>query len=492
MNFILAIDQSTSATKALLFDTDAHLIDQCEMEHDQIYPRPGWVEHDAEEIYQNVLKTIRGLLNQNPGCENRLQCLSITNQRETFVVFERASGRPLYNAIVWQCRRGVDICESLVQAGYNDLIQKRTGLKIDTYFSASKLSWLIDNYPDIAEKLKRGDALIGTIDTYLIYRLTGGQVHATDYTNASRTLLYDITRLQWDAELCDLFHVPMRALPEIRESGAVFGKTSLEGILPSSIPISGVIGDSQASLFAQHCFEPGSAKVTFGTGSSILLNIGQPVKLSDAGIVTTIAWVHHNQVTYCLEGLINYSAATISWLKNQLKLINDAAETEELALSIEDNGGVYLVPAFVGLSAPYWQPNARAAIIGMSSYSTKNHIVRAALESIAYQVKDVLELMVAESGIPLQYIHADGGAVRNRFLMQFVADMIQYPVVIPDFTNLSALGAVSFGYLGTGAISSIEDLKRLSNHSKQYQAMMKPEKVAELYQGWKEAVRRVL
>lgn len=492
MNFILAIDQSTSATKALLFDTDAHLIDQCSREHSQIYPRPGWVEHDAEEIYQNVLKTIHSLLEQNPGCENRLQCLSITNQRETIVVFDRASGRPLYNAIVWQCRRGVDICESLVQAGYNDLVQKRTGLKIDTYFSASKLSWLIDNQPEIAKKLKRGDALIGTIDTYLIYRLTGGQVHATDFTNASRTLLYNITRLQWDAELCDLFHVPMQALPEVCESGAVFGQTSLEGILPRPIPISGVIGDSQASLFAQHCFEPGSAKVTFGTGSSILLNIGQSVKRSDAGIVTTIAWVYHHQVTYCLEGLINYSAATISWLKNQLKLINDAAETEELALSIEDNGGVYLVPAFVGLSAPYWQPNARAAIIGMTSYTTKNHIVRAALESIAYQVKDVLELMVAETGIPLQYIHADGGAVRNRFLMQFVADMIQYPVVIPGVTNLSALGAVSFGYLSTGTISSIEDLKRLSNHSEQYQAKMKPEQVAGLYQGWKEAVRRVL
>lgn len=492
MNAILAIDQSTSATKALLFDMQGRIIDQASLEHRQIYPRPGWVEHDPEEIYSNTIKSIRNLLDRNPSYKDRIICLSITNQRETVVVFEKGSGLPLYHAIVWQCRRGAPLCEELIQAGYQDLVHHKTGLKIDTYFSASKLRWLADNNPEISDKLQTRKALIGTIDTYLIYRLTGGLVHSTDYTNASRTLLYDISNLRWDETLCELFHVPIQALPDVRENTANFGQTTLEGILDRPIPIVGVMGDSQASLFGLRCFERGAAKVTFGTGSSILLNIGSQLQLSQRGIVSTIAWVYNRQVTYSLEGIINFSAATVSWLKNQLKLINNAAETEELALEVEDNGGVYLVPAFVGLSAPYWRPDARAAIVGLTPHSTKNHVVRAALESIAYQVKDVLELMVAEAGIPLQCIHADGGAVRNRFLMQFVADMIRYPVRVSDLAELSALGAVFCGYLGIGLANSLADIDRLSRSLDQYEAKMSPEKVSELYEGWKAAVRRVM
>jgi glycerol kinase len=334
--------------------------------------------------------------------------------------------------------------------------------------------------------------LIGTIDTYLIYRLTGGQVHSTDYTNASRTLLYDISKLRWDEDLCELFHVPIRALPDVRENPASFGETTLEGILGRPIPIIGVMGDSQASLFGLRCFKRGEAKVTFGTGSSILLNIGDRLQFSQHGIVSTIASVLNGQVTYSFEGLINFSAATISWLKNQLKLINNASETEELALAVEDNGGVYLVPAFVGLSAPYWRPDAKAAIIGLTPHSTRNHVVRAALESIAYQVKDVLELMVSESGIPLNCIHADGGAVRNRFLTQFVADMIRYPVHASNQSELSALGVVFCGYLGLGLASSLADIDRLPFPIDQYEAEMSLEKVNELYEGWKAAVQRVL
>jgi glycerol kinase len=492
MKLILALDQSTSGTKALLFDLTGHLVDQVGVEHRQIYPRPGWVEHDPDEIYANMIKAVHTLLECNPDYRENLMFLSLTNQRETIIAFEKGTGRPLYNAIVWQCRRGAPLCEELIQAGYNSLIHRKTGLKIDTYFSASKIQWLVENDPEISHRLKSGEALLGTIDTYLIYRLTGGQVHATDSTNASRTLLYDIQNMCWDEELCNLFNTPLRSLPQVSESRSTYGYTSLEGFLSQPIPICGVMGDSQASLFAQRCFKPGSAKVTFGTGSSLLLNIGNQIKLSEKGLVTTIAWVEKGQPTYAFEGLINFSAATISWLKDQLKLISNASETEELARSVEDNGGVYLVPAFVGLSAPYWQPDARAAIIGMTPFSTRNHIVRAALESIAYQVKDVLELMVAEAKVPLQYINGDGGAARNEFLMQFVADMIGYPMRIPEFTELSALGAVYSGLLGTGQVNSLEDLKALPRKSVQFTPMMADKQVQELYAGWKAAVRRVL
>lgn len=492
MKAILAIDQSTSATKALLFDPSGQVIDQASLEHSQIYPRPGWVEHDPEKIYTNMLEVIRVLLERNPTCRSDLLFLSITDQRETVLAFEKGSGRPLYNAIVWQCRRGAQLCEDLVQAGYNDLIHQRTGLKIDTYFSASKIRWLVDQNPEIAQKLTNGEALIGTIDAYLIYRLTNGQVHATDSTNASRTLLFDIEHMRWDEELCSLFHTPIQALPEVRESRANYGQTDLGGLLEQPIPISGVMGDSQASLFAQRCFEPGSAKVSFGTGSSLLLNIGDRLKYSENGIVTTIAWVDQGRPAYAFEGLINFSAATISWLKNQLKLIESAAETEALALSVEDNGGVYLVPAFVGLSAPYWKPDARAAIIGMTPFTNRNHIVRAALESIAYQVKDALELMVSEAGIPLQYIYGDGGAVRNGFLMQFVADMIRYPVRIPKLAELSALGAVYCGMLGTGMVSSFSEIRALPRIFREFTPLMNEDKVQELHTGWVEAVKRVL
>lgn len=492
MNAILAIDQSTSATKALLFDPLGRLIDQATLEHRQIYPQPGWVEHDPEEIYANMLHAIQILLERNPACRKELLCLSITNQRETVVVFEQGSGRPLYNAIVWQCRRGSPICDQLVQAGHSEFIHQKTGLKIDTYFSASKIRWLIDNDPETARLLQSGAALLGTMDTYLIYRMTGGQVHATDSTNASRTLLFEINSLRWDETLCSLFHVPLCALPKVYESRSNYGQTTLEGLLKRPIPIVGVMGDSQASLFAQRCFSPGTAKVTFGTGSSLLLNIGDQVKYSKNGIVTTVAWVDQGHPTYAFEGLINFSAATISWLKNQLRLINSAAETEEIARTVKDNGGVYLVPAFVGLSAPYWQPEARAAIIGMTPFTNRGHIVRAALESIAYQVKDALELMVTEAAVSLQYINGDGGAARNGFLMQFVADMIRYPVRIPEVTELSALGAVYCGLLGTGLIGSFEEINALPRNFCQFIPQMGEQQVQALHTGWKAAVRRVL
>ncbi len=492
MRFILAIDQSTSATKAILFDRSGRLVDKVSNHHEQIYPRPGWVEHDAEEIYQNTLQSVRTLLKQNKGAEKELLCLSITNQRETIVVFDRQTGKPLHHAIVWQCRRGTEICAALVKAGKNEIVQQKTGLPIDTYFSASKLKWLVHNHPEIQKKLIDGEALIGTIETYLVYRLTKGGTFASDQTNACRTLLYDIKNLRWDEELCDIFDVPIQALPEVRESSALFGETDIEGALASAIPICGVMGDSQASLFAQRCFEPGNAKVTFGTGSSVLLNIGGEMIHSDSGIVTTIAWVHGGKPTYAFEGITNFTGATIAWLVNQLKLIDNPAESENLALSVNDNGGVYLVPAFVGLSAPYWQPEAKAAIVGLTPHSTKAHVVRAALESIAYRIRDVLTLMADDAGVELQHIYADGGAVQNQFLMQFVAAMLGISVRASSLPELSALGAAFSGMLGMGMVQKIVALQLLPMESIDFTPKMDRELVDKYYLGWQEAVQRVL
>lgn len=492
MTAVLAIDQSTSGTKALLFDTLGCLIDQTNVEHRQYYPRPGWVEHDAEAIYQNLLRAAREVLARNPQQANDLLCLSLTNQRETVVVFERGSGRPLHPAIVWQCRRGAAICDALTAGGHTPLVRERTGLVIDTYFSASKLRWLVEEDPQLAGRLRDGSALAGTIDTYLIYRLTGGNVFATDSTNASRTLLFDIRRMRWDEDLCELFAMPPQALPEVRESAALFGETDLEGLLKRPVPIAGVMGDSQAALFAQQCFAPGAAKITLGTGTSILLNTGSQLRICDNGIVSTVAWVHQGRPTYALEGIINFSAATISWLKNQLGLMATAAESEALAQSVPDNGGVYLVPAFVGLSAPYWAPQARAAIIGLTPDSSRNHIVRAGLESIAYQVKDVLTMMAGEAGTPINALSADGGAVQNRFLMQFMADLIRYPVRVSAIPELSALGAVYAGLLALGTHPSLDALAALPRSHAVYTPCEDPAPVQAWYAGWQDAVRRVL
>jgi glycerol kinase len=492
MKFILAVDQSTSATKAMLFDSSGELIDKVSVPHEQIYPRPGWVEHDAEEIYQNVVQSLRSLLEQNKDTEKELVCLSLTNQRETIVIFDRQTGKPLHNAIVWQCRRGSEICAALVEAGKPDVVQQKTGLPIDTYFSASKLKWLVDNQPEIQKKLIAEEALIGTIDTYLIYRLTKGTTFASDQTNACRTLLYDIKHLRWDEELCDIFDVPIQALPEVRESSAQFGETDIEGALASPLPICGVMGDSQASLFAQRCFEPGFAKVTFGTGSSVLLNIGDEMIHSDSGIVTTIAWVHAGKPTYAFEGITNFTGAIIAWLQNQLQLIRDTAETADLASSVNDNGGVYLVPAFVGLSAPYWQPEAKAAIVGLTPHSTKAHVVRAALESIAYRIRDVLTLMVDEAGVDLLHIYADGGALVNPFLVQFVADILQISIRASHVHELSPLGAALSGMIGMGLVPSLEILLQLPSSFEEIKPDITLEEANLLYSEWKKAVVRVL
>lgn len=488
----LAIDQSTSTTKVMLFTSVGKLLDQESRSHDQIYPRAGWVEHDAEMIFNNTLKAASTLLQRHTDQLNNLLAVSITNQRETFVLFDRETGRPLHNAIVWQCRRGDAFCKQLVLAGNENIVHELTGLKIDTYFPASKLRWLLDARPDLRAKLKDGSALFGTIDTYLIYRLTGGKVYATDHTNASRTLFYDIEKMDWNQELCKIFGLEFGEMPDVRESSAWYGETDLQGSLHRRIPICGVMGDSQAALFAQRCFAPGGAKVTFGTGSSVLLNIGHEKRLSAHGNVTALAWVFQEQPTYAFEGITNFTGATISWLRDQLQLIDNPAETEVLAQSISDSDGVYFVPAFVGLSAPYWRADARAAILGMTPSTTRAHVVRAALESIGYIITDVLKAMGKEAEVELSLIHADGGAVRNAFLMQFVANLNQLKVRAALTPELSALGAVFSGCLGLKIYTSLDDLKNIPFGFNEYSFSMSSARASELFTGWQSAVQQVL
>jgi glycerol kinase len=483
--YILAIDQSTSATKALVYDFQFRMVERFSVEHRGIYPKAGWVEHDAEELWRNTLAVIR-LAIEKYGKE-AFSCLSITNQRETFVVFDRATGKPLHHAVVWQCRRGDDVCAELMHAGKGAEVSEKTGLKIDSYFSGPKITALVRAQPALKRALESGAAGVSTIDAYLVHRLTGGRVFATDPTNASRTLLYDIRSLTWDRELCDLFEVPMNALPEVRDSTARFGECAIEPV--SGLPICGVMGDSQAALFAHRCFTPGQAKVTLGTGSSLLLNVGERLPASG---VRAVAWAHRGRPTYCLEGIISYSAATIAWLRDQLGLIQNAEETEAAARAVPDNGGVYLVPAFAGLSAPHWSPDARAAIVGLSGASTRNHVIRAALESIAYQIRDALEYMKREGGVELSIIHADGGATNNRFLMQFIADMLGEQIVAADVADFSPMGAAMAGGLAMGLYPSLEKLGDICQEGQVYAPTMSKPEADRLHKGWATAVRQVL
>jgi glycerol kinase len=492
MPFFLALDQSTSATKALLFDADGRSLDRESRDHRQHYPQPGWVEHDAEEIWQNTLSVLRALVAHHTDKLADFACLSITNQRETIVVFDRATGRPLHPALVWQDRRGDAICAEHRAAGHEALIHRKTGLKIDGYFSASKLQWLVRHRPELRAKLADDSALIGTIDTYLIYRLTGGNVFATDATNASRTLLYDITKLAWDEALCALWEVPRSALPEVRECTARFGETTLDGSLARPLPICGVMGDSQASLFAQRCFAPGSAKVTFGTGSSLLLNIGSHPRFSDQGVLTALAWVHAGVPTFALEGIIISSASTLTWLRDQLGLAPDVASIEKLAMSVPDTGGVYLVPAFSGLGLPHWNSTARAMITGLSAHSDRRHIARAAFESIAFQISDALEAMRTEAVVPIKTIHGDGGPTASRFLMQLCADIAGTDLHVSTMADCSAYGAALAGQLGLGMHRSLSAIEAIARAETVYRATLTDGHLKGIRSDWSRSVQAAL
>lgn len=489
--YILAVDQSTSATKAILFDEACRLINRVNIEHKQYYPQAGWVEHDAEEIYTNMIEAIGRLLRETEVEADAEFSLAITNQRETVVVWEAATGKPIGKAVVWQCQRGAEICRALKAAGHEKTFLAKSGLLIDPYFSASGVKWLLDHTPGAREAAEAGALRMGTIDAWLIWKLTEGRVHATDYTNASRTLLFNIHTLDWDDELLELFTIPRSMLPEAKPCDAIFGRTTIEGLFPEGIEIAGVLGDSHGALAGQMCFEAGMGKATYGTGSSVMVNIGEEAVAAPEGLVTSVGFAAQGKVFYAFEGNIHCTGATLRWLTDQLQLIASPAETESLATSIESTNGVYLVPAFAGLGAPWWNSEAKAVICGMTLGTTKAHVVRAALEAIPYQIKDLIDLMTGQAGVTLKELRVDGGPTRNKFLMQFQADMLGATINRADLEEASALGAVVMNGLARGVWSSLEEVARLRTSDNRILPTMEEAKRAELYGGWIEAVKLV-
>jgi len=489
--YILSIDQSTSATKAMIFDSKACLADRVSISHNQFYPQPGFVEHDPLEIYRNTVAAIKEVIRNSKIESSSLSCLSITNQRETSMIWDRRSGKPIANAAVWQCQRGTQACDNLKKQGLNETIRKKTGLIIDSYFSASKLQWIINNTPGAKESAISGDLLLGTMDTWLLWNLTGGKVHATDYSNACRTMLFNIHTLKWDEELINLFGLYPSMFPEVKFSDEVFGTVSDPQLeLIKDLPVAGLIGDSHGALFGQHCFIPGLTKATYGTGSSIMMNIGRIPKDAPDGLVTSIGFGREKFIDYVFEGNIHCTGDTINWLVNDLRLIDSPNDAELLARSVSGNGGVYLVPAFVGLGAPYWDHEARACICGMGRDAKKAHVVRAALESIAYQIKDLIDLMISKSGVELEELRVDGGPTRNEFLMQFQTDILQKPVVRSGIEEISALGSAFMAGLAAGLWKNLEEIKRLRTEDKIFNNEMDPAEIKRLYDGWKKAVSR--
>ncbi len=490
--YILSIDQSTASTKILLFNSHAELVNRVSFPHKQYYPHQGFVEHDPEEIFENTLKGIREIKRITKTDMSMIACLALTNQRETVLIWDRNNGKPVANAAVWQCQRSKEICSDLLKQGLGPVIREKTGLIIDPYFSASKLQWIMNNNPGLKEKALKGDLLLGTIDTWLIWKLTGGKVHVTDHSNASRTMLYNINNLQWDEDLIKLFGLHISMFPEIRFSDEIVGLTETFRGFDMHLPIAGLIGDSHGALFGQLCLNPGMTKATYGTGSSVMMNIGRSPLEAPEGLVTSVGFGSNNLVDYVFEGNIHCTGDTINWLVNELKLLASSGEAEETALGVKDNGGVYFVPAFVGLGAPYWKNEARACISGISRNTTRNHIVRAALESIAYQIKDLIDLMSEHSGTGLIELRVDGGPTRNEFLMQFQSDMLKKKVVRTGIEEISALGSAFMAGLATGIWRDISELKELRVVDKVFQNKIPVEETERLYGGWKKAVTRTL
>ncbi len=490
-NYIIAIDQSTSATKAILFDEGCRLVGRVNVEHKQYYPKAGWVEHDAEEIYCNTIEAIRALLAKGLTEAGATFSLAITNQRETVVVWDAETGKPVSHAVVWQCQRGAEICRQLKEAGHEATFLKKSGLLIDPYFSASGVKWILDNVEGVRARAEQGALRLGTIDSWLIWKLTGGAVHATDYTNASRTLLFNIHTLDWDEELCALFTIPRSMLPEPRPCDACFGRTTLEGLFPEGIEIAGVLGDSHGALAGQMCFEAGMGKATYGTGSSVMVNIGEEAVAAPEGLVTSVGFAARGKVFYAFEGNIHCTGATLRWLADQLQLIGSPAETEALATSVESTNGVYLVPAFAGLGAPWWNSQAKAILAGMTLSTTKAHVVRAALEAIPYQIKDLVDLMTGQAGVKLKELRVDGGPTKNHFLMQFQADMLNATINRADIEEASALGAVVMNGLARGVWATLDEVAALRTSDNRIEPQMATEEREKLHGGWLEAVKLI-
>ena len=487
--YILSIDQGTTSSRAILFNKEGEIKGVSQREFKQHFPYPGWVEHDANEIWTSVLSVMAELLNENNINANQIAGIGITNQRETTVVWDKNTGRPIYHAIVWQSRQTQDICTNLKEQGYEETFREKTGLLLDPYFAGTKVKWILDHVEGAREKAENGDLLFGTIDSWLVWKLSGRTAHITDYTNASRTLMFNIYDLKWDDELLELLNIPKQMLPEVKESSEIYGKTIDYHFFGQEVPIAGIAGDQQAALFGQACFDRGDVKNTYGTGGFMLMNTGEEAVKSESGLLTTIAYGLDGKVNYALEGSIFVSGSAIQWLRDGLRMINSAPQTENYASRVESTEGVYMVPAFVGLGTPYWDSEARGAIFGLSRGTEKEHFIRATLESLCYQTRDVMEAMSKDSGIEVQNLRVDGGAVKNNFIMQFQADIVNSSVERPEIQETTALGAAYLAGLAVGFWDDKEDIRERWKLQTEFKPEMDEDQRHKLYSGWKKAVK---
>ncbi|HHX66503.1 MAG TPA: glycerol kinase GlpK [Gallicola sp.] len=485
--YIMALDAGTTSNRCILFNKKGEICSVAQKEFTQIFPKPGWVEHNAKEIWSTIMGVaVESMSNLDIGADD-VAGIGITNQRETTVVWDKNTGEPIYNAIVWQCRRTSKFCDELKQAGYEDMVKEKTGLLIDAYFSATKLKWILDNVEGAREKANKGELLFGTIDTWIIWRLTNGKVHVTDYSNASRTMLYNINTLEWDKEILELLDIPANMLPEVKPSSEIYGYSD-SNYLGGPIPISGAAGDQQASLFGQTCFQKGDAKNTYGTGAFLLMNTGEKPVYSTHGLVTTIAWGLDGKVNYALEGSIFVAGSAIQWLRDELRILDSAADSEYMATRVPDTNDCYVVPAFTGLGAPYWDQYARGAIVGITRGVNKYHIIRATVESLAYLSYDVLEVMEKDSGAKMKTLKVDGGASQNDFLMQFQADLLNVQVQRPKFVETTALGAAYLAGLAVGYWKNLDDIKQNWELSKEFTPSLSEEEIQNKIKRWRKAV----
>lgn len=486
--FILSIDQGTTSSRAILFNHKGEIVETAQQEFEQFFPKPGWVEHDANEIWTSVLACVAEVLRKSDINPDQIAGIGISNQRETAVVWDKKTGKPIYKAIVWQSRQTEEIVQELREKGYNDLFKEKTGLLLDPYFSGTKVKWILDNVEGAREKAENGELQFGTIDSWLVYKLSGGKAHVTDYSNASRTLMFNIYDLKWDDELLDILTVPKSMLPEVKQSSEVYANTIDYHFFGKEIPIAGIAGDQQAALFGQACFDEGMVKNTYGTGGFLLMNTGEKGVQSENGLLTTIAWGVDGKVEYALEGSIFVSGSAIQWLRDGLRLIESAPESESISKQVDSTDGVYVVPAFVGLGTPYWDSEARGAVFGLTRGTKKEHFVRATLESLAYQSKDLVDVMMTDSGIEVKSLRVDGGAVMNNFLMQFQSDLLDVQVDRPVINETTALGAAYLAGLAVGYWKDKEEIAKQWNVDRTFTSELSEEKRDELYAGWKKAV----
>ncbi|MGG3798702.1 glycerol kinase GlpK [Metabacillus fastidiosus] len=491
-NYILSLDQGTTSSRAILFNKKGEAVHIAQKEFTQHFPKPGWVEHNASEIWGSILSVITEALSESGIKPEQIAAVGITNQRETTVVWDKETGEPVYNAIVWQSRQTSDICEQLKVQGHNDLFRRKTGLLIDAYFSGTKVKWILDNVEGAREKADEGKLLFGTIDTWLIWKLSGGKVHVTDYSNAARTLMYNIYDLKWDKALLNILEIPQSMLPEVRPSSEVYAKTDADHFFGQEVPIAGAAGDQQAALFGQACFNEGMAKNTYGTGCFMLMNTGERAVRSEHGLLTTIAWGLNGKVEYALEGSIFVAGSAIQWLRDGLRMFKEAKESEKYAKRVDSTDGVYVVPAFVGLGTPYWDSDVRGAVFGLTRGTKKEHFVRATLESLAYQTKDVLSVMEKDSEIELKTFRVDGGAVKNEFLMEFQADILNVPVERPTVNETTALGAAYLAGLAVGYWENQAEIAKQWSVDKLFSPTMEEGAREKLYDGWKKAVQAAM